>query len=195
MEFEKFLIEADIALRSGAEERVCLPYWRWKDPFPGAWLNDFLPASDPAINQPVPARRLASPPQKPSQQDVLLIVDQFKDQLPGQTNLNDYLRFTYALEGWGSRPNGSSLPSHNHVHDWVGGIMSNTSKSPTDPIFWIHHCEVDRLWYIWRRRNSLNGASHPPLQGADRIMDPWSENYAELIDPDVLGYKYNSLEP
>lgn len=37
---------------------------------------------------------------------------------------------------------------HNPVHDIIGGIMS-TMQSPIDPIFWLHHSNIDRLWVAW----------------------------------------------
>ncbi|NNG25131.1 tyrosinase family protein [Massilia sp. ML15P13] len=37
---------------------------------------------------------------------------------------------------------------HNPVHDIIGNIMS-TMNSPVDPIFWLHHANVDRLWVAW----------------------------------------------
>jgi tyrosinase len=37
---------------------------------------------------------------------------------------------------------------HNPVHDIIGNIMS-TMHSPVDPIFWLHHANVDRLWVAW----------------------------------------------
>jgi tyrosinase len=37
---------------------------------------------------------------------------------------------------------------HNPVHDLIGGIF-DTMQSPTDPIFWLHHANIDRLWSAW----------------------------------------------
>lgn len=37
---------------------------------------------------------------------------------------------------------------HNPVHDIIGGWMT-TMKSPTDPLFWLHHSNIDRLWVAW----------------------------------------------
>ena len=37
---------------------------------------------------------------------------------------------------------------HNPVHDIIGGWMADM-QSPTDPIFWLHHANVDRLWVAW----------------------------------------------
>jgi tyrosinase len=31
--------------------------------------------------------------------------------------------------------------------------MSGFNTAGLDPIFWLHHCNIDRLWEVWRRRN------------------------------------------
>lgn len=44
----------------------------------------------------------------------------------------------------GFRPN-LEANLHNQVHTWVGGDMGPFS-SPNDPVFFLHHCNVDRIW-------------------------------------------------
>jgi tyrosinase len=43
---------------------------------------------------------------------------------------------------------------HNPVHDILGGYMANISTAPIDPIFYLHHCNIDRLWNAWSRRST-----------------------------------------
>lgn len=38
---------------------------------------------------------------------------------------------------------------HNTGHDWVGGTMATVTISPADPIFWMLHAEIDRIWTRW----------------------------------------------
>lgn len=44
---------------------------------------------------------------------------------------------------------------HNTVHVMVGGVgstagwMSDPAYAALDPIFWLHHCNIDRLWAAW----------------------------------------------
>lgn len=38
---------------------------------------------------------------------------------------------------------------HNPVHNLIGGAMASISVSPWDPIFWVHHANIDRLWDAW----------------------------------------------
>ena len=40
---------------------------------------------------------------------------------------------------------------HGQVHVAVGGDMSEVARAARDPVFWLHHCNVDRLWDSWRR--------------------------------------------
>ncbi len=44
------------------------------------------------------------------------------------------------------------LVLHNLVHRWCGGTMA-LATSPNDPIFWLHHCNLDRLWTVWQRQH------------------------------------------
>jgi tyrosinase len=37
---------------------------------------------------------------------------------------------------------------HNPVHNIIGNVMA-TMQSPIDPIFWLHHANIDRLWVAW----------------------------------------------
>jgi tyrosinase len=47
---------------------------------------------------------------------------------------------------------------HDPVHDIIGGVMG-TMQSPQDPIFWLHHANIDRLWNAWV--NAGNGRLMP----------------------------------
>lgn len=46
---------------------------------------------------------------------------------------------------------------HNSVHILTGGDM-RTFMSPLDPLFWLHHCNIDRIWLSW---SALNGNQVP----------------------------------
>ena len=44
---------------------------------------------------------------------------------------------------------------HNFIHRWVGGVKESNmvqAFSPLDPIFWLHHCNIDRLYSNWLSR-------------------------------------------
>lgn len=50
---------------------------------------------------------------------------------------------------------------HNLVHGAIGGQMG-AWLSPTDPIFFMHHCNIDRLWHVWARKQAANGLTFGP---------------------------------
>lgn len=92
--------------------------------------------------------------------------------------------------------------THNTGHRFIGGHMSG-ALSPNDPIFWLHHANVDRLWEEWqRRRGGARGAGYPPLSSTspfdgdpaplghkvDDAMWPWVGNaagYGSAVDPQL----------
>ena len=45
---------------------------------------------------------------------------------------------------------------HDGVHQAVGGNMSVVDLSARDPLFFLHHANVDRLWSTWNRRGNAN---------------------------------------
>ena len=59
---------------------------------------------------------------------------------------------------------------HNPVHDIIGGAMT-TMESPIDPIFWLHHANVDRLWVAWV---AAGGGRKMP----SKFSSYWSGSYA-----------------
>jgi tyrosinase len=83
---------------------------------------------------------------------------------------------------------------HNPVHNLIGGAMGAVTISPKDPIFWVHHANIDRLWAAWY--NAGNGRTMP-----DRTNSYWSGsfNYGAgvptmartwTISESALGYQY-----
>ena len=52
-----------------------------------------------------------------------------------------------------------ALPqTHNAGHRFIGGHMGG-AFSPNDPIFWLHHANVDRLWDTWQKRRITDALS------------------------------------
>ena len=59
--------------------------------------------------------------------------------------------FRPALEGGvGLSPGNGGM--HDGIHGWVSGDMS-AMTSPNDPIFFMHHAQIDRIWAIWQRKH------------------------------------------
>jgi Common central domain of tyrosinase/Polyphenol oxidase middle domain len=48
---------------------------------------------------------------------------------------------------------------HAAVHVMIGGLMGSVPTAAQDPIFWLHHCNIDRLWNLWLAQGA--GRSNP----------------------------------
>jgi hypothetical protein len=58
-------------------------------------------------------------------------------------------------EGFGAL---ETLP-HNQIHLYLGSFMADNCKASQDPIFWLHHAQIDRLWETWL--NLSDGRQNP----------------------------------
>ena len=54
---------------------------------------------------------------------------------------------------------GSVNGPHGSVHIAIGGNMTQFETAAIDPIFWVHHSQVDRLWNLWLAQGG--GRSNP----------------------------------
>ncbi|KAF2166719.1 hypothetical protein M409DRAFT_54512 [Zasmidium cellare ATCC 36951] len=88
------------------------------------------------------------------------------------TNCHDYLHFSNDDAGSSSAGCSLSLESiHNTIHSTAGGTGQGSVSAghmfylPTaafDPLFWLHHCNVDRLFAMWQTLN-------PDKYGAQQV--------------------------
>jgi tyrosinase len=97
--------------------------------------------------------------------------------------------FRNRLEGWLGGPR-----LHNQVHRWVAGDML-VGTSPNDPVFWLHHANVDRLWWNWQclstplrpyaPTNASAGTSYAGQRADDRmtalLWSGWTPNLVQDI--------------
>ncbi len=71
--------------------------------------------------------------------------------------------------------------THNTAHNFVGGHMSG-GFSPNDPIFWLHHANVDRAWERWqqaRLAQAPNSSREDHYPAADTPA-PWNGRPAPM---------------
>lgn len=97
-------------------------------------------------------------------------------------------------------------PMHNLVHKSVGGVLlvsaagvklwgtMTTPTSPNDPVFFLHHANVDRLWAEWQAKDPVLHAyrpqsGYPGLNGTD-FMQPWNMTPNSVESIKKLGYHY-----
>ncbi|QCX76901.1 Tyrosinase [Streptomyces sp. YIM 121038] len=200
----RFLIQFEQALQS-VDASVALPYWDWttdRTPAASLWAPDFLggtgrprdgQVTDGAfasagngwrINVRVDGRDFlrrslgSSGLQLPTKAEVDSVLAMPVYDAPPWNSASD--GFRNHLEGW----RGVNL--HNRVHVWVGGHMA-TGASPNDPVFWLHHAYVDKLWTQWQSRHP--NAPYLPAAGTRDVVDlhdtmrPWGNvTPAEMLD-------------
>jgi hypothetical protein len=103
-----------------------LPYW------------DYGQAGQAAL--PPPFRNTASPLFDPTR---FGNVNAGTPLLPGAVTASlsttTFLGFQSTLE----------ITPHGTVHSSIGGNMGTFPGAGRDPIFWLHHCNIDRLWEKW----------------------------------------------
>jgi len=88
---------------------------------------------------------------------------------------------------------------HNSLHDIIGGNSGNMSYvtvAAFDPIFWLHHCNMDRHYYTWMYTNTqqFRKPIYPALMTDETYnasCAPFSKEYIYSTDP--LGYNWGWL--
>lgn len=110
--------------------------------------------------------------------------------------------FRNRIEGWITKrgdhrvqTEGSQL--HNRVHLWVGGSMTPMT-SPNDPVFFLHHCFIDKIWADWQAKwkNVVKQPHYVPISGGPEghnlndVMHPFMKPIFDMMDIIKLGYQY-----
>lgn len=156
----KYLLECEKLLRR-YEPSVRIPYWDYaNDHERPDWVW-----SPPEVRRRTPG-------------------EGFGASLPNQATMNEilanstYTGFTFALES----------DAHDKVHNWCNGTITAPPTAAQDPIFWLLHANVDRIWNIWQETH--NGVPHFFNEG-DAVLDPWEGTTAADVDSVLsLGYWY-----
>lgn len=108
------------------------------------------------------------------------------DDLIQETNLDDVLSRT----GWNDFC-GALEDIHDFVHGWVSGDMGVIATSAYDPIFWSHHCMIDRVWSIWQGQN---GNGNIPTNLLDVVLVPFHFKVRDVLNTNDLGYDYAAAQ-
>lgn len=164
--------------------RFAMPYWDWQvDRFLPPWVVD--PTSplyerdrDPGVETlDFQKARFAQ------SRDVARVSDDNFDAFCGRE------RAAGRVEAYG----------HNIIHMLVGGLMGSTRTAALDPVFWLHHCNVDRVWATWHQKNGDNAYPRPwkdvsmsGFTGPDgRQTGRWTAS--RITSTRGLGYRYDAL--
>lgn len=100
---------------------------------------------------------------------------------------------------------------HNGVHNQIGGktrgsigLMSDPETAGLDPIFYLHHCNIDRMWAAWNASGKTNPKEKEWKDGPDATKDrtfympkpdqsPWEFTPEMVNDINKLNYTYEDL--
>jgi len=150
-----YLYFFDRILRAAAgDPNLVLPYWNWTDP---AQRTLPLPFRSPAN---ATNSLYIAPPSRPSALDAGTAglgagtVDfsaAFSD-----TNFDSPTGSGASFGGQILSPTHLTGPHgafehqpHDVVHSSLGGLMGDPNTAAQDPIFWLHHANIDRMWNRW----------------------------------------------
>lgn len=179
-------LEQKIRALTGREE-FALPYWDWvrSDRLPAPMFGRGNPLNDTTRIQ--------------SSDDV--IPPDFRELGPAMSGPTFQHFVGYRREIDAPQIEGTLEQSaHNNVHNWIGGNMASFDGAGFDPMFALHHGNVDRLWEAWR----ASSASHQEPEDAawrDHRFAFWGAEKSmtfprvgDLLDTRVLGYEYDRLD-
>lgn len=158
---------------------TALPWWDWTSAvshrrgLPAAFTAGS--ASGPLASGPVPASLRSNPPRTTRQPGP-------PRQLPSTRTIKSILALSSYQDFSSQLQN-----QHDLVHGWTGGDMGVIATSAFDPIFFSHHCMIDRLWYLWQIKH---GVSNIPPNYLNLVLAPWNLTVKDVLSVTALGYTY-----
>lgn len=155
-----YLLDLERELQA-IDPSVALPYWRFDRPSPNLFTPEFIGVPDAlgtvnfAPSNPLQfwatdgvqgvARRLIGP-------------DPATTASPGVMNEANTLALGSAYRTFRTM----QIDPHGRAHTrYFGGSISTIPTAAKDPLFFLLHCNVDRLWAKWQARNNRFDAAVP----------------------------------
>ncbi|KAA1103595.1 hypothetical protein PGTUg99_001615 [Puccinia graminis f. sp. tritici] len=70
---------------------------------------------------------------------------------------SDFLNYSNNIEGQNPMifPDAPSAP-HAAIHIFIGGEMPHSVYAANEPLFFLHHAHIDKLWADWQRQDWKN---------------------------------------
>ena len=179
-------LERKIRVLTG-EARFALPYWDWtrSDRLPRAMFGQGNPLNDTTRIQ---------------NADDALPAD-FAELGPAMSGptYQHFVGYRRSLES--PQIEGTfEQRAHNNIHNWIGGNMASFDGAGFDPLFALHHGNVDRLWEAWRAASPTHvdpdAAAWRDYRfafwGPERVIV--QPRVGDLVDTRALGYRFDRLD-
>jgi hypothetical protein len=159
--FERILRQAS------GNPNLALPYWNYSSPnerqlpLPFVNPNDssnplYTPLREGGLNQPDAGR--AALPDGAVSYDAAFCFSNFT--APEGSCASFGGQYIDGIVQDASPPYGALEASpHQQIHTYIGGLMGTVVTAAQDPIFWMHHANIDRLWELWLAQGG--GRSNP----------------------------------
>jgi tyrosinase len=154
-----YLVGFENALRSvpGCED-VTLPYWDLSTPLPDVLTQ----APFASYTLPIDIRGDYNKGYVTTRYTASEIQNNLKsrkvlDDLDRAASKTDWEDYTGLIDG---RTNNTTIAGHDGGHMSIGKTMADQNVAAFDPIFWLFHCNLDRLFWQWQttmQATSLNG--------------------------------------
>jgi tyrosinase len=178
------------------QDQFTLPYWDYtnSDPARHALPPEFTTmASDPIFKPLFRDQRKAG----------VNTGDPIDKNRPPFLNLNDMKLATYLPQGPGGFCNSLNANLHGNVHVNVGAQrpapdlgMTFVPTAANDPIFWLHHCNIDRIWASWNKAGGANPDDQTfkqqPYTFADTGGKQVQRTVDTVLDTQQLEYVYDN---
>lgn len=181
-----FLLDLERELQR-VDPSVALPYWRFDLPARRVFMADYIGAHEGTTG----AVRFA--PSNPLAQwttDGVLGVerspnfDTQRESAPGASELpliqeRQVVRFAGPF---GQLPEPFELTPHGAAHVSFTGFLEDLDTAARDPLFYLLHCNVDRLWAKWQWINGRMNPADPDSFGSHQSRPP-GHNLADTMWP------------
>lgn len=182
-----------------------LPYWDWSQTHtvPSSFYGDANPLDDNISIQSICSSAPTAGRGRPNGEE---ITQQELEEYVGPVRIESIQQNPdYATYGGIGGSGELEVIPHNFIHRWVGDVGGKNSNmvqffSPLDPIFWMHHCNIDRLYSDW-----LSRPGHLPPSEDEWQNQSFNEFYdvdknqvgseftcGQTVDSRVMGYVYST---
>jgi len=160
-----YILDLERELQS-IDPGVSLPYWRFDRPAPALFSREFLGEADVTGN----VRFSPDHPLRFWRTDGALgiIRSPFFDSLNSNPPVRTEFQTLNIGVGFGAFTTMEGNP-HGRAHVSFDGYINSTGTAPRDPLFFLLHANVDRLWAKWQWLNGrfdFTAASFPFLGSA-----------------------------